>query len=168
MSDAQRVFQLDQNMDAPHLVEACEQEGIVQAYRYPERLRGEPDRVMLAELLPKGNTIVTADAALPQAHADSIPDSHPGIVIVKDDDEEVKTMTTHRAQSILADFKEDVANWHSLPLDDFVLYIKPAAVEIYQVRDGTLSQKKYCPREANWQSELLGALNVMPPPHQLP
>ena len=157
-----RIVQLDEDIDAEHLVKACAIEGKISAYRFPEKLRNQAakDPFVLDSLLPRGNPLLTADKEFIEDHLDRVPNKHPGIIIVDQDDDAVPTMTTHIAQRMLAKFKDDCEGWHEASWENSVVTIRDSAVVVYRVEDGNIIDRKDWPREKAkpWQAEVLSRI----------
>ena len=66
--DSRRIFQFDQCFNDRKICEQCNHEGKVRVFRFPARLVDAADPEVLADLLPKGNPLVTIDKALPAEH----------------------------------------------------------------------------------------------------
>lgn len=157
LNDVLRCVQLDEDIDAPHLVKACEAEGYVRAFRFPKNLRNNAvkDPEVLQALLPKGNLFLTIDDSLLDDHSQFIPDEHPGILIVAQNDETVGTITTHIAQKIIRQFKDDYSEWHKRPWDNSVVRICPSSVEAGHLVSGLFVRDMFALRdEPDWSTRL--------------
>ncbi len=153
-----RIVQLDQEINARHMVDACEREGKVKAYRLPASLKDEGDDVVLATLLPKGNPILSGDWDFAHDWPAFIPDLHPGIVIVGQDDDD-PYFDTHVGQKIVADFKREFPTWNTASWENSIVQIQPTHITVWHcdshslVQDGDMLDRT----SAGWQDQL-GAL----------
>jgi hypothetical protein len=165
------TFQLDQCFNDRRLAERCnaEAEGRAQVFRYPRRLFGVLDPDVLADLIPRGNPLVTTDRAMPGKHAAYIVEPHPGIVVVCYSSHEVKTITTSRAAAILVRLKEAVPGWYQLPVANSVLFITEVDVEVCRVEFGTLMRGRSLPyTDPNWTAQLIADLEMNASRYTLP
>ena len=94
------TFQLDECVNSKKLVQRCDEEGLCKVYRFPSFMRGAgiKDPEVFDSLLPKGKPLLTTDNALLDEHLDSIPEKHPGIIIVSNSASVLQTLTIKRVQ----------------------------------------------------------------------
>ena len=159
-----RIVQLDEGIDAAHLVKACAKEGKILAYRFPEQLRnqGAKDPFVLDSLLPLGNALLTIDKEFVEDHLDHVPNEHPGIIIVDQDDDAILTMQTNIAQRMLAKFKADFAGWHIAPWENSIVTIRDSVVVVYRVEEGNITDRQawVCDDASPWQTEVLNMIQL--------
>jgi len=125
------IFQSDQCFNDRRIREACNAGGLVHLYGFPRRLMGKKDPEVIADLIPRGNPLVTADKALPGEHSGVIPTRHPGIVVICFSNEVCnKTLRTSDITRILQSFKEMVVNWPHLPIQNSILFIMESRIEV--------------------------------------
>ena len=129
------TFQLDQCLDSKRFARDCADEGRCRTLRLPPSLRNAEDPELLTALMTGFNPLVTFDRELPHEHAQFIPASHPGIVIVSNDPSP-QTMTVRIAQRVLARFKAALPDWHESIWKNSVVEITSDAIEVWHV-EGT-------------------------------
>jgi hypothetical protein len=150
------TFQLDQCMNDRRLAAACNEQGLATAWRFPKRLVDALDPEVLADLLGKGNPLVTFDQRFARDHVACIPSQNPGIITISNiRGGNPKTMTTALAGQILGRFKSLFPNWHETPLRNSVIEITPAGVEVWHAQDGKLIRDGYHAfDDAGWDQAL--------------
>ena len=155
-----RRIQLDEDIDAKHLVKACRAEGKVEAKRFPSKMRnkGIADPVVLGVLIPMGNPILSIDLGLVHEHRRHVPDVHPGILLVGLDEDSVRTITTHLTQSMLSRFKRQIPQWETLQLRNSIIVVRESHVEVYHIENGDLERDDFLSREKTSFAEELTAL----------
>ena len=149
-----KIVQLDQEIDARHLVRACENEGKVTAYRLPTELKNKEDPDVLGALIPKGNPILSADWDFAHDWPAFIPNLHPGILIVGQDDDD-PYFDTHVGQRIVFDFKQSFPLWNVLAWDNSIVHIQPSYVTVWHCEDHRLVRDEMISRaDDDWQERL--------------
>ncbi len=155
------TFQLDECLNDRTFADRCNAEAVgeTQTFRYPRRLKGEDDPAVLADLLPRGNPLVTTDRAMPEQHGEHIRIPHPGIVIVCHSPDEPRTITASRAAAILARVKSSVPDWHRLPLANSIVFLTEVDVEVCCVQSGSLVHGRHLSyTDPNWPADLTADL----------
>src|SRR5271154_1612318 len=98
------TFQLDECLNDKRFQADCEAGGLAKVYRYPRALRGQEDSVVLSTLLRRPNPLLTKDRDMPDQHVSSIPETHPGLVVIANAPDVPQTITMPGVRKILADF----------------------------------------------------------------
>lgn len=148
------TYQLDQCVDSRRLVETCTHEGNVDVRRFPWHLKDQPDDRVLAELLPCGCPILTTDREIHFNWSASIPDEHPGILIVANSSP-AKTMTRRGVMAILERFKMALPTWQSMAPRNLVVELTDKSVEVWRVRQGQVGRVGFVQLEAaDWIGQL--------------
>ena len=135
-----KSVQFDENLNAKHLRLACSSEGLVTPIAFPSHLKSKSDPDVLAALIPENNLIVTLDRGFIEDHASDVPDSHGGVLVVEQDVHTVGTMTSHRAQKILADFKKSCPDWHIRDWRNSIICLSQSLIEISHVSSGSIER----------------------------
>jgi hypothetical protein len=165
------TFQLDECLNDRKFAENfnADAKGEVQTFRYPKRLKGVDDPAVLADLLPRGNPLVSTDRALPAEYAGHICTPHPGIVFVCHSPDEPATITTKRAAAILAGLKGAVTGWPSLLLTNSIVFLSEMDVEVCHVEAGKLVRGRHLRyTDSDWVTEMTGGLACNAARHTLP
>ena len=66
------IFQLDQCLNDKTLADACNAQGMCTVYRYPRRLTGQFDEVMLPVVFSRNTTLLTTDRTIIEDNESSI------------------------------------------------------------------------------------------------
>lgn len=115
------IFQLDQCLNDKTLADACNAQGMCTVYRYPRRLTGQFDEVMLPVVFSRNTTLLTTDRTIIEDNESSIVAPNPGIIVVKNKKPR-PFMTADRARAIIAKFKTNVPSWPTI--DWSMVYIE--------------------------------------------
>ena len=155
------IFQLDENLNDSEFARECDEEskaaGIadLSLKRFPKRLRGEEDEVVLRNLLSSGGTVLTKDRGIATDGKDGIPDEHPGIIIIANAPS-VRVTGNQAVRQILRKMKTSVNEWHSLSFKNSIIEITQAGIEVRRKSD---AKAKYLDFAANgWESNLVSIL----------
>lgn len=101
---------------------------------------GLKDPELLPKILEGPRTFVTFDREIAYENVAFIPTCHPGIIIVRDQ-ASLMTLTVKRARAILANFKDQLPEWHKLDWNNAVVEIDASAAQIFVV-DGDQVRSK--------------------------
>jgi len=115
------TFQLDQCLDDKDLARACNAEGKCTVKRYPERLRGQSDKVMLPAVFSQDTTLVTIDRTIIEDNESSIVAPNPCIIVIRTKKPR-PFMTASLARRIMDRFKTNVPSWPDI--DWSMVYIE--------------------------------------------
>jgi DNA-directed RNA polymerase specialized sigma54-like protein len=106
-------------------------------------MKGLKDPEMLNQLLPKGNPLITTDFALLDEHLNSIPEHHPGLILIANSETVPQTLTIKKVQAILRKFKTKFSQWHQVSWQNSILCITQDSVTILHVEAGYLKEDGY-------------------------
>ena len=130
------TIQLDECANSKKLQRRCREEGKSTVLRFPRELRNwsfkDPD--MLKWFSKRGAPLLTTDGVLPTKHADDIPDSHSGIIVVRS--EARHTLRQRDIDSVLSKFKGRVAGWEHLAVDDLIVELWESRVCLSRISKG--------------------------------
>jgi hypothetical protein len=115
------IFQLDQCINDKSLADACNSRGMCTVYRYPRRLHGQLDEVMLPEIFTRNNPLLTTDRQIVEQNQQCIVVPNPGIIVIRNK-KPLPFMTAGRARSIIEGFKTNVPSW--LTINWSMIYIE--------------------------------------------
>jgi len=153
------IFQLDECLNSKKLVLGCAKEELCKVFRFPSNMRGLKDPEMLNQLLPKGNPLITTDFALLDEHLDSIPEYHPGIILIANSESMPQTLTIKKVQAILKKFKTKFSQWHQVSWQNSIVCITQDSVTILHIEAGHLKEDDYFIYQSlNWDQTLEDAL----------
>lgn len=153
--------QLDENINARKLANACNSEGRSQVRRFPPEWRGQgiKDPDVLERFLADDALLLTTDENIALDHDYIIPDRHPGIIIVQQADAAVRTMTWRISQAIIADLKSVLIDWDSVVWNNSVVTLRPTYVEVRHAEAGRLKVDDLLQRNiAGWEDALRNVL----------
>ena len=101
------------------------------------------------------NPLITFDRALPHDHTASIPQRHPGILIVSNYPEP-QTMTVKIAQRVLSRFKNSFPKWHEVEWSNSVAELTTIGVEVWHVVGSQLARDEYLAFDTpDWVDKLI-------------
>ena len=155
------TFQLDECQNDKRFQEDCEAAELAKVYRYPRTLRGQDDSVVLNSLLQRPNPLLTKDRDMPDQHVSSIPETHPGLVVIANAPDVPQTITMPGVRKILAQFKKEFPEWHQVPLrNSVVIELTQIGVEVRHLESGRLIRNDYLSFDkTGWKEQLLEILN---------
>lgn len=104
-------FQLDQNLNARRMADACNAEGLCTLRRLPKRLINKTDDIVLRDLLGRDATLITADRRIVDENPSDIPPRNPGVVVVRLK-VATRTLTARLADEMIRRFKDSFPEWH--------------------------------------------------------
>ena len=152
------AFQLDQCLDSKRFARECAAEGFCQTLRLPPALRNAEDAQLLTVLMADPNPLLTFDRTLPDEHTSSIPDQHPGIIVVTNFPAP-QTLTIQIAQRVLNRFKTFFPAWHQVSWRNSIVELTTIGIEVRHVANGRLVKDVYFSfDEADWAARLLTTL----------
>jgi len=154
--------QLDENINSRKLAEACHAEERSHVRRFPNEWRGQAvkDSEVLERFMAVDALLLTIDECIAIEHPLAIPDRHPGILIVQQAANAVRTMTWKIAQSIIAGMKTAISDWDSLPWNNSIVTFCPSNVEVRHTEAGVLHVDGFLLRDADgWEDELRKVLH---------
>lgn len=152
-SNALKIFQFDQCFNDGSIADACNNQGLAKAYRFPRRLMGKDDSEVLDELLIKSNTLVTTDLDMVRDHIDHVPAGHPGVLAICNGHANPQTITSSIIKKLLLEFKTSFPNWNSVSLCNTVAEITPIGLDIFHVEEKELVRDQYLSFEdPDWAS----------------
>jgi hypothetical protein len=82
-------------------------------HRYPESLKGKPDREMLPAVFALKRTLLTTDRTIIDDNPSSIVPCNSGIIVIKAK-KPFPPMTTARARAIIEKFKNNIPSWPTI------------------------------------------------------
>ena len=126
-----KIYQLDECINSKKLERKCNTEQKVCLYRYPKNNRGDSDPEMLIKLLPKGNTIITSDINIIYDHIDSIPQNHPGIIIIGYSTSKPSANSLKKILIILEKIKKIYKNWNKIEINNSIIIISDINIKIF-------------------------------------
>ena len=140
-------------------VRDCAAEGMCRALRLPAELRDAEDPELLRALMAADNPLLTFDRALPHDHTGSIPDAHPGILIVSNYPDP-QTMTVKIAQRILSRFKNSFVKWHEVDWNNSVVELTTIGVEVWHVVQSQSVRDEYLAYDSpHWDEKVLEVIS---------
>ena len=116
-------FQLDENLNDSDFAAECIEESRIaniedfSIKRFPRRLKGLDDDIVLGELLALGGAVLTKDRGIADDGDAGIPEKHPGIIIIANDPS-VKVTGNQAVKTILSRIKKEVKEWPSLSIEN--------------------------------------------------
>jgi hypothetical protein len=125
------------------IADACNAQGLAVVYRFPRRLAGKEDPVVLDDLLARPNPLITVDLGMVRDHLAHVPDLHPGIVSISNARVDRRTLTSKLICRILDNFKAGFPNWHRVSLRNTVAEITPVGIELCHIESGRLIRDGY-------------------------
>ena len=127
-----KVFQFDECLNSKRLEAACAAGAKCIPHRFPKRFKGKSvkDPEVLEHFFSQGKVIVTNDGAMLNDHVDSIPEKHPGLIVVKFSEECHDELTDDASANILHTFKSVVPEWPELHWDNSVLLLTEKSVSV--------------------------------------
>lgn len=152
------TYQVDENTDSKRFVETCQSQGLVDVWRFPRRLKGEPDPIVLGSVLQSGRTLLTNDRRIHLDNLDHIPERHCGILIITKD----RPPTTIRIADvvrILSEFKARFPAWHTTSLRNSIVEISENRVEVWRIDRSELASRVVDLNEDGWEQSLSTILN---------
>jgi hypothetical protein len=106
-----RGFQQDECLNGKAFRAACNSQKLCQVHKFPTNLHGTKDPVLLPILLAGASPLLTVDRRIVDDNIQYIPNTHPGIIIIKTVNTK-KSLTTSIASSIVQKFKAIYPAWH--------------------------------------------------------
>lgn len=152
------TYQVDENTDSKHFVETCQRQGLVDVWRCPRRLKGEPDPIVLGYVLQSGRTLLTNDRRIHLDNLVHVPERHCGILIIT----KTRSPTTIRiadVMRILSDFKSRFPAWHTTSLRNSIVEISENRVEVWRIDRGELASRVVDLNQGGWEHNLSTILN---------
>jgi hypothetical protein len=127
-----KVFQFDECLNSKRLEAACKADKKCIAHRFPKRFKGRSvkDPVVIQSFFSHGKAIVTNDAEMLEKHVGSIPEQHPGLVVVIYSNDCHDELTDDASAAILRKFKSIVPSWADLHCDNSVLILTEKSVTV--------------------------------------
>jgi hypothetical protein len=107
----------------------CNAGGESIVHRYPRELRGRKDHEMMPVILTGDRTLLTTDRKMVEDHTDCIPDSNPGVVLVKTINSK-RPLTSATVSRIIDNFKSRFPSWASTDLRNTYLEMDETGVYI--------------------------------------
>jgi len=104
------TFQLDESINDGDLASQCNDEGQCTVRRYPERLKGTKDPVMLPMILGTDMPLLTTDFSIVERNIKSIPTNSSGVIVVRPQTP-TPDFTSDDAAQIIRSFKERFPDW---------------------------------------------------------
>jgi hypothetical protein len=138
------TFQFDKCFNDKKVIKACNEEGLVVARKLDREMNDAKDPEILDYYIRRGNPLITIDRALPEEHAQCIPDVNPGLVVVAyskyidRNREQLKTMTTRAVARILHHFKQEFPEWDRMMIANRIFEITDKYISISRVASGKL------------------------------
>ena len=108
-----KTFQLDENISDKELAKSCNEQGLARAKLQRQKDKGRKDTDWVPVVLARGDTLVTADRSVIEDCKGYVPEKHPGIVILENDESILHTFRSRDAKKILAIIKSVMPNWHN-------------------------------------------------------
>ena len=130
-------FQLDEAINSRRLIRRCNSGAEKIVLCYPRKLRGAKDPDMLDELMPRGHPLVTFDRSMISDHHASIPQSHPGIVVIANADP-ARIMTINLAIEIIQTFKEKFPDWAQVTWRNSLVEIDQDGVHVRRLNGSAI------------------------------
>ncbi len=137
------TFQLDECLNSKKFVLGCAQEGLCKVFRFPSDMKGLKDPEMLNQLLPRKLPLVTTDFALLDEHLNSIPEYHPGIILIANSENVPQTLTIKKVQAILRKFKTKFSQWYQVSWQNSIVCITQDSVNVLHIEDSHLKNDGY-------------------------
>ena len=134
-----RAFQLDECANSKRLRRQCKKDGVVDVHSFPKRIRNKSikDPEVLRWLADLDTPLITTDGGLTTEHVSDVPDSHPGIVILRSAAR--PTLTLRDIQALLREFKNRLTRWHEIDISGSIVEIWKANefdVRVTRIKSG--------------------------------
>jgi len=129
-----RRFQLDENLNDKRLAKSCNDEKRCRVMRFPKRLKGKKDDVILPDLLTKGAPLLTRDFPILAENIDHVPELHSGIIVVRSNDPS-RPFTTRSAIKNLARFKNKFPAWAETDWKQIYVEIDEDEIFLSKIRE---------------------------------
>jgi hypothetical protein len=154
------TFQLDENLNDKNLADKCNSEKLCVVKRFPNRLKGAKDDVVLPDLLTKEAPFVTRDFPIVSEHRDQVPRSHSGIIVVRSKIPS-RPFTTQSAARNLAKFKNKFPSWSTADWKQIYIEIDEDEIFITKVHESNDVSFTIALGTADFSSQLQNAMNVL-------
>ncbi len=151
------TYQVDESTNSKRFVDTCKEQGLVDVWRWPRRLKGAPDPVGLRHVLQSGRTLLTTDREIHFENLVHVPNTHSGILVIA----KTSSRTTIRiadVMRILSNFKSRFPVWHKVSLRNSIVEICESCVQVWRVETGELRSVVVGLDEAGWQEKLFTIL----------
>ena len=147
--------QLDKNTGDKRLKTACLDEGIVECGLLPTHIRDSDDDVVLEFVIKNDFVTFTFDRRIHFEWGHILAGRNPGILILRQDDNDVRQMNTKTAPRHLQAFKQAFPDWNAVPYRHSVVEVTPTLVFLYQTFSSVPVRTWWANRnEPDWQTEL--------------
>lgn len=155
------VFQFDENLNSKKLISSCNDDGMATVLRFPKRLCGKKDEVVLTELMTKPHPFVTCDRRIVTDHCKYVPDGCPGIFIISNSNSS-RTMTTASARMIIENFKAQFPDWGKCSWKRAIIEISADGVWLGRIESGEiLDEMHFDYADAGWRRSFVELLDVI-------
>lgn len=155
-----KAYQLDENLNDKRLADGCNSEGKCTVRRYPGRLRGEKDPVMLPELLSKDAPLLTRDFPIVHEHKNYIPKLHSGVIVVRTKNTN-RAFTTKIAMKNIETLKERFPPWAETNWTGVYLEIDEEGIYVGDLHDLYSSGRSIRFDTAKFESEMREAIRAL-------
>jgi hypothetical protein len=156
------IFQLDENINDDEFAEKCNREKLCDVYRFPRRLKGQKDDVVLPDLLTKGAPLVTKDFRIANENSKVIPTDNSGLIVVRTNNPQ-RSFTVKAAIANIARFKEKFPRWSDYDWSGIYLEIVEDEVYVETLNSSVDLARGHAVRfaEDNFANELLRRLGLL-------
>jgi hypothetical protein len=155
-------------IDSRRFVDACNEQGLVCVWRYPQSLKSKKDPEVLTEILPSGRALLTTDRTIHFEHSDSIPDYHAGILIIANTTSP-QTITVDQIMRRLGKLKSMFPAWHTISIQNSIVEVCETGVQVWRVITGCTQKINFFEFvQKNWQNDLTSLLSKIAAAYQLP
>jgi hypothetical protein len=152
------TYQVDECIDSKKFVDACNAQGLVSVWRYPQSLKSKKDPEVLTAILHSGRTLLTTDRTIHFDNSNSIPDRHAGILIFANTISP-QTITVSKIMRSLEKLKSLFPSWHKISIQNSVVELGEDGVRIWRVIAGCTQEINfYGFDQKNWQNDLPASL----------
>jgi predicted nuclease of predicted toxin-antitoxin system len=127
-----RTVQLDKNCGSRNLLDACNEQGLVQCHLVPQPLRDTGTDQEIAEYaIQHKNLILTFDRKFCCEAASVLAGRSPGLLLLRADRGSARQMNTKTAGNELSIFKIQFPQWHTVPWNNSFVELTPSLIFVF-------------------------------------
>jgi hypothetical protein len=136
-----KTFQLDECLNDARLANTCNSEGRCVIRRFPRRLKGHKDPVMLPDLLSKDAPLLTTDFTIVDDHTTHIPEINSGLIVIRSRNSQ-RPFTSRSASQNLARLKQKFPAWADTNWAGLYLEIDEEAVFLARLKHSAVPERR--------------------------
>jgi hypothetical protein len=121
-------FQFDECSSSSELIRECKKEGLCSPRKYPNKHRSLKDPEMLDIYMKRNGVLITFDLSIVEDNDGFIPLENPGIILIGQSANSMRTMTITSARKIMKSFKRLFPEWCKLSWRNSIVAITDATI----------------------------------------